>query len=140
LLSDLYGRSGKEDMAYRFLKEHMQLSDSISNDEFLKQVTRMEIQYDYDKKQKAAEYERVQERLMSENTIRQQRTLITSLGTLFLLAGFFTLLYLRHTRLRARYSQMDLEQRLLRTQMNPHFIFNSLCAIQDLILANKPQK
>ncbi len=140
LLSDLYGRSGKEDMAYRFLKEHMQLSDSISNDEFLKQVTRMEIQYDYDKKQKAAEYERVQERLMSENKIRQQRTLITSLGTLFLLAGFFTLLYLRHTRLRARYSQMDLEQRLLRTQMNPHFIFNSLCAIQDLILANKPQK
>ena len=140
LLSDLYERSGREDMAYRYLKEHMQLSDSISNDEFLKQVTRMEIQYDYDKKQKAAEYERVQERLMSENKIRQQRTLITSLGALFLLAGFLTLLYLRHTRLRARYSQMDLEQRLLRTQMNPHFIFNSLCAIQDLILANKPQK
>ena len=140
LLSDLYGKTGREDMAYRYLKEHMQLSDSISNDEFLKQVTRMEIQYDYDKKQKAAEYERVQERLMSENKIRQQRTLITSLGALFLLAGFFTLLYLRHTRLRARYSQMDLEQRLLRTQMNPHFIFNSLCAIQDLILANKPQK
>ena len=140
LLSDLYGRTGREDMAYRYLKEHMQLSDSISNDEFLKQVTRMEIQYDYDKKQKAAEYERVQERLMSENKIRQQRTLITSLGALFLLAGFLTLLYLRHTRLRARYSQMDLEQRLLRTQMNPHFIFNSLCAIQDLILANKPQK
>ena len=140
LLSDLYGKTGREDMAYRYLKEHMQLSDSISNDEFLKQVTRMEIQYDYDKKQKAAEYERVQERLMSENKIRQQRTLITSLGALFLLAGFLTLLYLRHTRLRARYSQMDLEQRLLRTQMNPHFIFNSLCAIQDLILANKPQK
>lgn len=140
LLSDLYGKTGREDMAYRYLKEHMQLSDSISNDEFLKQVTRMEIQYDYDKKQKAAEYERVQERLMSENKIRQQRTLITSLGALFLLAGFLTLLYLRHTRLRARHSQMDLEQRLLRTQMNPHFIFNSLCAIQDLILANKPQK
>lgn len=140
LLSDLYGKTGREDMAYRYLKEHMQLSDSISNDEFLKQVTRMEIQYDYDKKQKAAEYERVQERLMSENKIRQQRTLITSLGALYLLAGFLTLLYLRHTRLRARYSQMDLEQRLLRTQMNPHFIFNSLCAIQDLILANKPQK
>lgn len=140
LLSDLYGKTGREDMAYRYLKEHMQLSDSISNDEFLKQVTRMEIQYDYDKRQKAAEYERVQERLMSENKIRQQRTLITSLGALFLLAGFLTLLYLRHTRLRSRYSQMDLEQRLLRTQMNPHFIFNSLCAIQDLILANKPQK
>jgi tetratricopeptide (TPR) repeat protein len=140
LLSDLYGRTGREDIAYRYLKEHMQLSDSISNDEFLKQVTRMEIQYDYDKKQKAAEYERIQERLISENKIRQQRTLITSLGVLFLLAGFFSLLYLRHTRLRARYSQIDLEQRLLRAQMNPHFIFNSLCAIQDLIMTAKTQK
>ncbi|MCU0460003.1 MAG: histidine kinase [Bacteroidales bacterium] len=140
LLSDLYGRTGRKDIAYGYLKEHMQLSDSISNDEFLKQVTRMEIQYDYDKKQKAAEYERMQERLISENKIRQQRTLISSLGVLFLLAGFFSLLYLRHTRLRARYSQIDLEQRLLRAQMNPHFIFNSLCAIQDLIMAEKPQK
>jgi tetratricopeptide (TPR) repeat protein len=140
LLSDLYGSTGKEDIAYRFLKEHVQLSDSISNDAFLKQVTRMEIQYDYDKKRKAEEYERIQERLISENKIRQQRTLITSLGVLLLLAGFFSLLYIRHTRLRARYSQIDLEQRLLRAQMNPHFIFNSLCAIQDLIMANKPQK
>ncbi|MDZ7633923.1 MAG: histidine kinase [Bacteroidales bacterium] len=32
------------------------------------------------------------------------------------------------------------EQRLLRTQMNPHFIFNSLCAVQELIMADKPQK
>jgi len=29
---------------------------------------------------------------------------------------------------------------LLRAQMNPHFISNSLCAIQDLIMAEKPQK
>jgi LytS/YehU family sensor histidine kinase len=49
-------------------------------------------------------------------------------------------LYLRHTRLKAKFSQIDLEQRLLRAQMNPHFIFNSLCAIQDLIISDKPQK
>ncbi len=140
LLSDLYGMTGRKDLAYGYLKEHMQLSDSISNDEFLNQLTRMEIQYDYDKKQKAAEYQRMQERLMNEGKIKQQRTLIVSLGVLFLLAGFFSLLYLRHTRLRARYAQIDLEQRLLRAQMNPHFIFNSLCAIQDLIMTDKPQK
>jgi LytS/YehU family sensor histidine kinase len=36
--------------------------------------------------------------------------------------------------------QIDLEQRLLRAQMNPHFIFNSLCAVQNFILAGKSQK
>jgi len=140
LLSDLYGKTGRKDIAYGYLKEHMQLSDSISNDDFLKQVTRMEIQYDYDKKQKTAEYERMQERLLSETKIKQQRILLAGLVLLLAIIALLALLYIRHARLKARYTQVDLEQRLLRAQMNPHFIFNSLCAIQDLILKNKPQK
>lgn len=100
----------------------------------------MEIQYEFDKKQKAAEFEQMQERIVSENKIKQQRTYLTGLGLLLLLVALISFLFLRHTRLRARYSQIDLEQRLLRAQMNPHFIFNSLCAIQNLILAEKPQK
>jgi len=118
----------------------MQMKDSISNDQFLQQVTRMEIQYDFDKKQDAAEHVRVQERLISENKIKQQRIYLGGLGLLLVIVAVFSLLYLRHARLRAKYSQIDLEQRLLRAQMNPHFISNSLCAIQELIMAEKPQK
>lgn len=140
LLSDICSKRGMEDKAYRYLKEHMQLSDSISNDEFLKQVTRMEIQYDFDKKEKAAEFERMQERFQSETKIRQQRILLSGLVLLLAIIALLALLYIRHARLKARYAQADLEQRLLRAQMNPHFIFNSLCAIQDLILKDKPQK
>lgn len=33
---------------------------------------------------------------------------------------------------------LEIEQRLLRTQMNPHFIFNSLSAIQSFIFSNSP--
>jgi tetratricopeptide (TPR) repeat protein len=140
LLSDICIKRGMEEKAYRYLKEHMQLSDSISNDEFLKQVTRMEIQYDFDKKEKRAEYERLQERLLSETKIKQQRILLSGLGLLLAIIALLAFLYLRHTGLKARYARVDLEQRLLRAQMNPHFIFNSLCAIQDLIITNKPQK
>ncbi|MFZ2286297.1 MAG: histidine kinase [Bacteroidales bacterium] len=140
LLSDIYGKTGREEMAYRYLREYMQLKDSISNDEFLKQVTRMEIQYDFDKKQKAAEYEQMQEKLVRDQKIKQQRLYLRGLAILLILVALISLLYLRHNRLMAKYSQIDLEQRLLRAQMNPHFIFNSLCAIQNLILAEKPQK
>lgn len=140
LLSDICSRRGREDLAYRYLREHMQLSDSISNDEFLKQVTRLEIQYGFDKKQKEAEYERAQERLISDSKIKQQRILLSGLAVLLIIVALLSMLYLRHTRLRAKYAQIDLEQRLLRAQMNPHFIFNSLCAIQDLIMAGTPQK
>ncbi len=140
LLSEIYSRTGRNDLAYRYLREHMQLKDSISNDEFLKQVTRMEIQYDFDKKQKEAEYVQMQEKLVRDQKIKQQRLYLKGLGILLILVALISLLYLRHTRLMAKYSQIDLEQRLLRAQMNPHFIFNSLCAIQNLILAEKPQK
>ncbi|MRR23041.1 tetratricopeptide repeat protein, partial [bacterium] len=140
LLSDICSRRGREDLAYGYLREHMELSDSISNDGFLKQVTRMEIQYSFDKKQKEAEYERTRERLISDSKIRQQRILLSGLAVLLIIGTLLSLLYLRHTRLRAKYAQIDLEQRLLRAQMNPHFIFNSLCALQDLIMAGTPQK
>jgi len=140
LLSEIYANIGHEDLAYRYFREHIQLKDSISNDEFLKQVTRMEIQYDFDKKEKAAEYEREQQRMIQENKIQQQGLYLKGLLILLLLLALFSLLYIRHNRLKAQFSRIDLEQRLLRTQMNPHFIFNSLCAIQDLIMADKPQK
>jgi tetratricopeptide (TPR) repeat protein len=140
LLSDIYSNIHRDDLAYRYLREHMQLRDSISNDEFLKQVTRMEIQYDFDKKQRAAEYAQMEERILNENKIKQKNLFLKGLIILLLLVALISFLYIRHNRLRSKYSRIDLEQRLLRAQMNPHFIFNSLCAVQDFILAGKPEK
>jgi tetratricopeptide (TPR) repeat protein len=140
LLSDIYSRINRNDLAYKYLKEHQQLKDSISNDAFLKQVTRMEIQYDFDKKQRAAEFAQMEERILNENRINQQKLYVRGLLVLLVLVALISLLYIRHNRLRAQYTRIDLEQRLLRAQMNPHFIFNSLCAVQDFILADKPQK
>jgi tetratricopeptide (TPR) repeat protein len=140
LLSDLYNLINRKDLAYNYLKEFYKMNDSISNDAFLKQVTRMEIQYDFDKKQRAAEYAQMEERILQESKLRQQKIYVNGLLILLILLTLLSFLYIRHNRLRAQYTRIDLEQRLLRAQMNPHFIFNSLCAVQDFILAGKPQK
>jgi hypothetical protein len=140
LISDLYRILKRKDLAYDYLREYNKLRDSISNDEFLKRVTRMEIQYDFDKKQKEAEFARMEERILHENKMRQQKLYVNGLLILIVLLVLISFLYIRHNRLRAQYTRIDLEQRLLRTQMNPHFIFNSLCAVQDFILAGKSQK
>lgn len=140
LLSEIYNSTGRKDLAYKYLKEYYQIKDSISNADYLRQVTRMELQYDFDKKQKAAEYERMEEKIMHENQVRQQRLAIAGLIILAFLVALISLLFIRHNRLRSQLIQIDLEQRLLRAQMNPHFIFNSLCAVQDFILSGKPQK
>ncbi len=137
LLSDLYRLVGRKGLAYDYLTEYQQINDSINSDAFHKQITRLDLQYDYDKKQKAAEYEQMQERLLHESRIERQRFYLNGLVIFIFLLMVISSLYLRHSRFRARYARIDLEQRLLRAQMNPHFIFNALCAVQEFILAGK---
>ncbi|MDZ7633924.1 MAG: hypothetical protein U5L72_05585 [Bacteroidales bacterium] len=108
LLSNIYAKSGRQDLAYKYLKQHKRLKDSISNDAFLKQVTRMEIQYDFDKKEKAAEYEREQQRIIQENKIREQRLYLKGLFILLVLLTLISLLYIRQNRLKSQYARIDL--------------------------------
>jgi tetratricopeptide (TPR) repeat protein len=72
--------------------------------------------------------------------VQRQNFLI---GAIVLLAGIFSmigyLLYSR-SRLKMKNNAMLLEQKLLRSQMNPHFIFNSLASIQGFLIENEPKK
>lgn len=60
---------------------------------------------------------------------------------LLLVLGFSVwVVFSRVKNARLRHQTVDLEQRLLRLQMNPHFIFNSLFAIQNFIYENNPDE
>lgn len=61
---------------------------------------------------------------------------IVSLVLLLIALGFF----FYNMRLRSAHKASELEQRLLRAQMNPHFIFNTLAAIQNITLEGNPIK
>ena len=54
---------------------------------------------------------------------------------LFTIAGW--VLHLRFKKYKAEKENIQLEQKLLRSQMNPHFIFNALFSIQNFIYAQK---
>ncbi|NLV19253.1 MAG: histidine kinase [Bacteroidetes bacterium] len=140
LLSDLYNETGNKALAYDYLKEYYSINDSISNNEFLKKVTRLEIENEYNRRQEEADFEHRQELLIRENRITQQNLYLKGLILLLVLLAVITFFYIHNTRLRVKYERIDLEQRLLRAQMNPHFIFNSLCAVQELILSGHPEK
>jgi len=62
-------------------------------------------------------------------------------GILIGLLSFFGLFLIqrnRNTKLRLDKEKLLLEQKMLQTQMNPHFIFNALTAIQKTIFDNNP--
>src|ERR1019366_8879121 len=52
---------------------------------------------------------------------------------LLLGSGF---LLIRQNKLKANQQRAELEQKQLRAQMNPHFIFNCLNSIQHFVVAN----
>lgn len=66
--------------------------------------------------------------------------LLISTVLLFVLLSILAAFYFYNTKLRAANKASKLEQSLLRVQMNPHFIFNTLAAIQNITLEGNPIK
>lgn len=73
---------------------------------------------------------------LAELKMNRQRIFFALIFTLLL--GVFVIIYFiyRHRKLQNRLNKITLEQRLLRSQLNPHFIFNSLSAMQSFIIRN----
>lgn len=73
------------------------------------------------------------------NQLRLSRTRFMLAGTAagVLIISLFLLLFFQRKRLKAEQNSHSLEQKLLRSQMNPHFIFNSLASIQNFVINHK---
>ncbi len=137
ILSREYSRVGNFKRAYKYLTEFRQLQDSIRQEENIRNITRLEVEYEFDKKQREIEIAQEQEQLAHAAALRQQQMYFFIAIVIILFLILTGVLIVRHKNLALKFKTIDLEQKLLRVQMNPHFLFNSLCAIQDYILNNK---
>jgi tetratricopeptide (TPR) repeat protein len=71
---------------------------------------------------------------------RQQQLIITTISGAFILVAVLGFVLSRRSKLAVRLRQASLEQRLLRSQMEPHFIFNTLSVLQSFIRNNEGEK
>lgn len=109
------------------------IQDSIAN--FQKRTEILDLQYKYQTSQKDNQIMR----LSQENQIQRfkndrNQLILFSIIAISLLLLFILVLLLRQNRIKATRRVTEFKQRLLRSQMNPHFIFNSLTSIQNFIL------
>jgi tetratricopeptide (TPR) repeat protein len=72
--------------------------------------------------------------------IRQSRTLNLGIAGLFVVVVLIGLLFLRQNKMKNEHKTVLLEQKLLRLQMNPHFIFNALSNILNFIDMKENEK
>jgi len=139
---NLYNKSGNSIKALDHFIKYTQLKDSLFNLNSQKEIDRLRTEYETGKK----ENEIIllsRDKALQELEIERQKNLrmYTTLAALLIVV----ILYLLYTRYKQRQkllkeqlerSRADIEQRLLRSQMNPHFLFNSLNTINGFIMSN----
>ncbi|MBU2929392.1 tetratricopeptide repeat-containing sensor histidine kinase [Winogradskyella psychrotolerans] len=138
-LANVYAQRGDYKNALLSYQKHIVLRDSLINADRKLEISRKEIQYEADKHRAISEVEIERQKSIKNASIIGGSGLI-----LASLIGF--VLYRRkqdavskskEAEFNAKVS--DTELKALRSQMNPHFIFNSLNSIGDYILKNDTQ-
>ncbi len=95
----------------------------------------MELQTKYETERKEEQIEQLsQKNVFQEFQLKQSRYFLLGLGGVVLLVIILAVLLIRQNRLRDQQQNLLLQQKLFRSQMNPHFIFNSLTSIQNFIM------
>jgi tetratricopeptide (TPR) repeat protein len=134
-----YISKGKPTEAMNYILAYTEAKDTLRELSRNREIIEIQIRYETEKKEEQIEYLSQENRLKSFQ-IRQTRFVLFGVSGLFFLGGLLAWLLIRQNRFRMSQKALLLEQRFLRSQMNPHFIFNSLSSIQHLIMEEEPDK
>ncbi len=137
-LSILNERKGNFDIAMTHYKEYKTLEESITNDRNLHYVNDLIIKYETEDKTNKIKALSNENELVKLKLEQNNRTLLAVFVGL-ILTGIILFVVYRNRRVKQEKRILLLEQDMLRSQMNPHFIFNSLNSIKLYIINNEKE-
>jgi tetratricopeptide (TPR) repeat protein len=146
VLKDIYKKQNNFKDALATYELEMRMNDSLINESNKKESIKKQLEYDYEKKELQSKVRQEQRLsvLKLENEKRNSRKNVIVYGLIFLavmlaVSIFYLYKFFQQKNVINAGKNNELKQKLLRTQMNPHFIFNSVDNIQSLI-HNKQDK
>ncbi|MDC8002565.1 histidine kinase [Aureisphaera galaxeae] len=132
VLGIAYQKQGDYSKYQTLLQDSFEYFNAFQEDQLQENIQRLETEYQT-KEKDASIAQLEQNREQQKTIINQQRTIGFILGgSLLFILGLGGLLW-RQRKIRTLYEKENLEQRLLRTQMNPHFIGNALNTVGALV-------
>jgi tetratricopeptide (TPR) repeat protein len=134
-ISLLYSRMGEYRKAYENALLHSTFNDSLMSSTYRRKIMTAQAEYEADRKAKELELLKLQ---LDKNRYLIY-VLVGSMGLLIAIAVIILLTIRSRSKLRLQEMDrriLEMKQANLRQQMNPHFIFNTLNAIQYYVFQN----
>src|SRR5690606_19709339 len=132
-LSQLEEQLGDFENSLIFYRQYVDLDKSITGEKNFQYVTDLILKYESEKKSNQIKALASENEIVKLKLSQNRRILMLSLLGAILVIGFFVILQ-RQRQLKNEKKIVTLEQEMLRNQMNPHFIFNSLNSIKLFII------
>lgn len=152
-MSNYYEQTGNASKALFYFKAFKEAADTLFQQRSIQHINEMNVIYETEKKEKNIRHLLDQQRIneltiqQKENELFTQRLVLGFVVLAVLLVLLFLNSWYSRQKTKAKIEKetlarqkSDLEQRLLLSQMNPHFIFNSLGSVQQFIGQNEAQK
>lgn len=141
-IADVYKKTGNMKLAYQYLDMYSDYSDSARIVEVSAKIAELSELYRSEQRERliAIQADSIElQRKQKENTeLRNIFQMYIIIGFIVLLALGAFIIYNRWKQRNIRQLQREAEmnQTLLRSQMNPHFVFNAMSVIQSYIYEN----
>lgn len=146
-LAKFYSNQKRFDEAFKMLELNALYLDSVRNDEIIKELTKMEVTYDFNKKQVedsiSREHEKIKNQYLHQQELRKKESQVWIIVGVFVIVLFVVFILFKSYQYRRKTAEQELqrktleiEKNLLKSQMNPHFIFNAMNSIQSFIAVN----
>lgn len=137
-LSELYDKTDDYKAALSHYKDATELEKTIFNERNMQYVSDIIIQYENEAKNNEIKALASENEIVKSKLERNQKLFWFTLFGLIVVAGLI-LAFNRNQQLKQEKQILTLEQDMLRSQMNPHFIFNSLNSIKLYIINNEKE-
>lgn len=136
LLSELFEKKSEFKQALVYNIKAERLDEEVLNESTVRYVNDIIFRYDSEKKSNEIEVLAKENEIVRLKLRKNHTSLLVAGFGLLLLSGVLYILY-RQNQLRNDKKLLTLEQSMLRSQMNPHFLFNSLNSIKLYIINNE---
>ncbi len=135
-LSDLESERGNYKEAYTLYKKASEYDKEISSATNLRYMNDVIVRYEAEKKNNQISVLAKENEIVRLRLKKNQTTLLVSALIVGLVASILYILYRQYQNKNEK-RVLSLEQNMLRSQMNPHFLFNSLNSIKLYIINNE---